>query len=174
MYLISIDDLTKQDLQFIIDKSIGIYNGDNLYPGLSNMTSHIFAILFFEPSTRTKMSFESVIYRHNGKVLSYDHNSSSSLKGESFQDTIKTIDKYCDMFIIRHSDPFIFDNIKSLTTKPVINAGNGSYEHPTQAITDATTIINHFNVWKIDTNAPQVLLVGDLSTSRTINSLIKW
>lgn len=171
--LISIDDLTKEDLQYIIDKSITIYNGDNLYPGLSNMASHIFAILFFEPSTRTKMSFESVIYRHNGKVLNYDHNTSSSLKGESFQDTIKTIDKYCDMFIIRHSDSFIFDNIQSLTNKPVINAGNGAYEHPTQAIIDATTIVNHFNVWNVNTNAPQILLVGDLSKSRTINSLIK-
>ena len=65
--LISIDDLTKRDLQVIIDKSIGIYNSDNLYPGISNIGSHIFAILFFEPSTRTKMSFESIIYRHIGK-----------------------------------------------------------------------------------------------------------
>ena len=173
MSLISIDDLTKQDIQFIVDKSISLYNGDNLYPGHSNIDSHIFAILFFEPSTRTKMSFESVIYRNNGKVLNYDHNTSSSKKGESFEDTIKTIDKYCDIFIIRHSDSFIFDNIKSLTNKPVINAGNGSYEHPTQALIDATTIINQFKVWNIDTNAPQILLVGDLSKSRTINSLIK-
>lgn len=171
--LISIDDLTKEDLQVIIDKSIGIYNSDNLYPGISNIGSHIFAILFFEPSTRTKMSFESIIYRHNGKVLNYDHSTSSSLKGESFQDTIKTIDKYCDMFIIRHSDSFIFDNIQSLTNKPVINAGNGAFEHPTQAIIDATTILYHFDVRNVKTNEPQILLVGDLSTSRTINSLIK-
>lgn len=173
MSLISIDDLTKQDIQFLIDNSIRIYNGDNLYPGPSDIQHNIFAILFFEPSTRTKMSFESLIYRHNGKVLNYDHNTSSSKKGESFNDTIKTIHNFCDIFIIRHHDNSIFDNIKSLTNKPIINAGNGSNEHPTQAIIDATTIINHFNLHNIHTQSPQILIVGDTSKSRTINSLIK-
>ena len=173
MSLISIDNFSNKQILSIINKSIDIHNGGNLYPGHSYLNNHIFAILFFEPSTRTKLSFESAIYRCKGNVIHFDKNCSSCQKGESFEDTIKTIDKYCDLLIIRHSHNNIFDNIKSLTNKPVINAGNGSYEHPTQSIIDATTIFYYFNKYHITTDTPQILIVGDLSHSRTVNSFIK-
>jgi aspartate carbamoyltransferase catalytic subunit len=171
MSLISIDDLSNKQILSIIDKSIKISKNNNLYPAHSYLSEHIFAILFFEPSTRTKLSFESAIYKCNGKIINYDYNYSTANKGESFEDIIKTINYYCDALIIRHHDKNIFNNISSLTNKPVINAGNGSFEHPTQALIDATTIKYHFNELLFST--PQVLLVGDLSHSRTINSLIK-
>jgi aspartate carbamoyltransferase len=176
MSLISIDDISIDDIKLIINKSLSFKHGNNLYPGTSRMDRYIFAILFFESSTRTKMSFEAVIYKNNGKILNYEHHNSSSNKGETFEDTIKTIDHYCDLFIIRHHDDNIFDNIKSLTTKPVINAGNGSIEHPTQALIDITTIVEHIRKDEIDIDYKmelKILLVGDLLYSRTINSFVK-
>lgn len=173
MHLLSIDDLTKESIEKIINCSLVLKSGNNIYPGNSELSSYIIAILFFEPSTRTKLSFESAIYRYNGKVINYNENTSSSQKGETFNDTIKTIEKYCDLLIIRHMDDNIFDNIQLLTKKPVINAGNGKIEHPTQALIDVTTIIEHFKKWNRDMNNLKIIIAGDLSHSRVINSLIK-
>lgn len=127
----------------------------------------IFGLLFFEPSTRTLMSFESAIYRLGGKVIKYNSNFSSEKKGETIEDTIRTIDAYVDVFVIRHPDKEVFKQLKKLTEKPIINAGNGNGEHPTQALLDLFTILEYYP------NLPnKIAFTGDIKNSRTIHSLV--
>ena len=125
-------------------------------------------ILFFEPSTRTMMSFQSAINRCNGKFIQYYEDRSSVKKGESFHDTIKTFEQYCDLLIIRHPEHNIFSAISEYTNIPLINAGDGSSEHPSQALLDLFTIKDHYK-----DNLKSILFVGDLKHSRTVKSLIK-
>lgn len=127
----------------------------------------IFGLLFFEPSTRTLMSFESAIYRLGGKVIKYNSNFSSEKKGETIEDTIRTIDAYVDVFVIRHPDKEVFKKLKKFTKKPIINAGNGNGEHPTQALLDLFTILEYYP------NLPnKIAFTGDIKNSRTIHSLV--
>lgn len=167
--VISINDIS-------IDKVINILNDAYQYKikksikhTNNSLEPYNIGILFFEPSTRTMMSFQSAINRCNGKFIQYFEDSSSEKKGESFHDTIKTFEQYCDLLIIRHPDHNIFKNILKYTSIPLINAGDGSTEHPSQALLDLFTIQEHYN----DKDFKSILFVGDLKHSRTINSLIK-
>ena len=133
-----------------------------------NCKNIIFGLLFFEPSTRTCLSFESAIYRMGGKIIKYSKDFSSEKKGESFHDTFITISKYVDVIIIRHPEKGIIDKCKKLTSKPIINAGDGSGEHPTQALLDLFTIQESFDLNK----SLHIGFTGDLKNSRTIHSLV--
>lgn len=127
----------------------------------------IFGLLFFEPSTRTCLSFESAIHRLGGKIIKYNSEYSSEKKGESLEDTIKTLNHYVDVFIIRHPEKNIISKIKTYTNKPIINAGDGDGEHPTQALLDLFTIQEYY------TNLPEkIAFTGDIKHSRTIHSLV--
>lgn len=141
---------------------------------------------FFEPSTRTSLSFESAAYQLGGNVISFNKDVSSIKKGESFEDTITTLSCYGDILVLRHPEKGAVEIASQVAHVPVINAGDGDGEHPTQALLDLFTIYDHFkNIWKhhlltyldetpqIDNYDPYyVLLVGDILHSRTINSLI--
>ena len=121
---------------------------------------------FFEPSTRTSLSFHSAMLRMGGDVITLNKSSSSIQKGESDYDTLKTIEQYCDIIVIRHpSKEFIF-NYASNCSKTIINGGNGDGEHPTQALLDLYTIKTNFIHEGI-----KILFVGDIKHSRTIHSL---
>ena len=177
--LISIEDLNKEDIIEIIEKSIAIEKGHKLFLGNhSFIENKIIGLLFFEPSTRTRFSFETSIYKSQGKILSFDEKKSSTIKGESLYDTIMTMEIYCDLLIIRHPDNNIFNEIKKYTSKPIINAGNGNDEHPTQALIDITTMIKHeknyYNIIDNGNNSKRnILFVGDINNNRSVNSLIK-
>ncbi len=123
--------------------------------------------LFFEPSTRTQLSFESAIYKLGGNCLNYHHEYSSSKKGESLHDTIKTIENYCDGMVIRHPCKESVKNCAEYTSLPVVNAGDGDGEHPSQALLDLYTIQKY-----ISSNSFTIGFCGDGKHSRTINSLI--
>jgi aspartate carbamoyltransferase catalytic subunit len=129
--------------------------------------NYIFGLLFFEPSTRTCLSFESAIHRLGGKIIKYQPEYSSEKKGESLQDTIRTIDSYVDVFIIRHPKKNIISEIKKYTSKPIINAGDGDGEHPTQALLDLFTILDYY-----PSLPNKVSFTGDIKYSRTIHSLV--
>ena len=121
---------------------------------------------FFEPSTRTSLSFNSAMLRMGGSVMALDKSTSSIQKGESDYDTLKTIEQYCDIIVVRHpSKEFIF-NYASKCSKPIINGGNGDGEHPTQALLDLYIIKKYFPEKSI-----KILFVGDIKHSRTIHSL---
>ena len=116
----SIKALEMQHIEDIMKTTKDIKNGDMKCKLLKNT---IFGLLFFEPSTRTCLSFESAIHRLGGKIIKYNTEYSSEKKGESLEDTIKTIDSYVAVFIIRHPEKKIISKIKNFTNKPIINAG---------------------------------------------------
>jgi len=129
----------------------------------------ILATLFYEPSTRTRLSFESAIMRLGGSVISTENAKefSSAIKGESLEDTIRIVEKYCDCIVIRHYEEGAAQRATNVATKPVINAGDGKGQHPTQALLDAYTIYEELG--KLD--GITVAFVGDLANGRTVRSL---
>lgn len=173
--VVSIDDLSIDNINKILKNAneykLNIKNSCILPRDKAindSLKSFNIGILFFEPSTRTMMSFQSAINRCNGHFIQYYQDYSSVKKGESFHDTIKTFEQYCDLLIIRHPEYNIFTSISEYTNVPLINAGNGSSEHPSQALLDLFTIKDHYK-----DNLKSILFVGDLKHSRTVNSLIK-
>ena len=172
--LISIDDITKDNIDIIFKlatKYKVINKNSRMRPNQktnSTLKPYNIGIMFFEPSTRTFCSFQSAVNRCGGTFITYIHENSSSKKGESLRDTIKTMEAYCDLLIIRHPEKNIFDSIKTFTNVPLVNAGDGSGEHPTQALLDLYTMNTHF-----DRKLSSILFVGDLKNSRTVHSLIK-
>ena len=164
--MLSIKNLSKEVIISICLKA-SLFESDISIP--ENLNGKILVNVFFEPSTRTQLSFESAMYRLGGKVINFNKDVSSLKKGESFCDTIKTLKSYGDIFVIRHPDKDKVQEAKLILNKPVINAGDGNGEHPTQAILDFYTIYKRFN---IPNDTLNILFVGDIKNSRTIHSLI--
>jgi len=130
----------------------------------------LLATLFYEPSTRTRFSFEAAMLRLGGKVIGFSEpNSSSATKGESIADTIRTVACYCDIAVIRHPKEGAPRVAAQNTDIPVINAGDGGHQHPTQTLTDLLTIRSERGSFSDMT----VGLCGDLKFGRTVHSLIK-
>lgn len=125
---------------------------------------------FFEPSTRTSLSFESAMYRLGGNVINFNKDLSSIKKGESFEDTIRTLSTYGDAMVIRHPEKGMVEKAAKISTIPVINGGDGDGEHPTQGLLDLFTIHKSFNLH----NRLNILFVGDIMHSRTVNSLLDY
>lgn len=133
-------------------------------------TNKILATLFYEPSTRTRLSFESAMYRLGGKVLGFATGASSSAaKGESVADTIRMISGYADIAAMRHSKEGAPTVAAKYSGIPVINAGDGGHKHPTQTLTDLMTIQKSFGAIENMT----IGLCGDLQFGRTVHSLIE-
>ena len=124
---------------------------------------------FFEPSTRTAMSFESAMYHLGGHVINYNKDSSSIKKGESYEDTIKTLSSYGHILVLRHPEKGLVDKANNHSNIPIINAGDGDGEHPTQSLLDMYTIHSKFELNKVYV---KVLFIGDIKHSRTIHSLL--
>tara|TARA_B100001175_G_scaffold279013_1_gene255965 strand:+ start:26 stop:919 length:894 start_codon:yes stop_codon:yes gene_type:complete len=169
--VICIDSINVDFVKSIFKKA------DSFIENPTNIPSHndkILCNMFFEPSTRTMLSFESAMYKLNGKVINFKNDISSIKKGESIKDTLKTLEHYADIFVIRHPSSKIIFDANTYMNKPVINAGNGDSEHPTQALIDTFTIHKFFNFL----NTPiykkiKLLFIGDIKHSRTIHSLYK-
>jgi len=162
--VISAKQFDREDIEYIIKKGKEMMEikNSNLLQG------KILATLFFEPSTRTRLSFESAMYRLGGSVIGFHSGDVSSIKkGESIADTIRTVENYSDCIIMRHS----FEGAAILAAKfakiPIINAGSGSGEHPTQALLDLLTI--NEEVGPLD--GLNIGLMGDLKYGRTVHSL---
>jgi aspartate carbamoyltransferase len=142
------------------------YNRDPLYMAKGK----IMTTWFGEPSTRTRLSFESAMLRLGGTVNSVTNISTSSeTKGESWDDTIKTLGCLSDIIVVRTATEGDVDKAAAISKVPVINAGDGVSEHPTQALVDLYTIYKHFGTC----NGLSIGLVGDLKHSRVIHSLLK-
>lgn len=130
----------------------------------------LLATLFYEPSTRTRFSFEAAMLRLGGQVIGFSEpNSSSVAKGESIADTIRTIACYADIAVMRHPKEGAPRIAANSTDMPVINAGDGGHQHPTQTLTDLLTIRRRKGAFENLT----VGLCGDLKFGRTVHSLIK-
>ena len=165
--LIDILQLSKEEIQELVEKACDIIENPAKYS--DKCRGKKLATLFFEPSTRTRLSFEAAMYELGGNVLGFSEaNSSSAAKGESVADTAKTVSCYADIIAMRHPKegaPLVAD---MNATVPVINAGDGGHNHPTQTLADLLTIYRekgHFNNLTVG-------FCGDLKFGRTVHSLI--
>ncbi len=167
-HLVSIDDLTKDEIHEIFIQTQKIKNTPFTYRLMRDHT--ILANLFYEPSTRTNSSFFTAMTKLGGKVLNINNvNYSSVTKGESLKDTIITMGNYCDVIALRSRTAGDALKASQVSTVPIINAGDGNGEHPTQTLLDLYTIWEKFN--RIEDLT--VTFVGDIENSRTIHSLDK-
>ncbi|MBQ3021959.1 MAG: aspartate carbamoyltransferase [Clostridia bacterium] len=166
--LIDILDLTTDEIDALIEKANDIIANPDNYREKCRYKK--LATLFFEPSTRTRLSFEAAMYELGGNVLGFsDAGSSSATKGESVSDTIKVVEGYADIVAMRHPKEGA-PTIASMKTRiPVINAGDGGHNHPTQTLTDLLTIKRELG--KLDNLT--IGLCGDLKFGRTVHSLIQ-
>ncbi len=165
--LIDIIDLTPQEIDDMIQVACDIIENPHKYA--ESCRGKKLATLFFEPSTRTRLSFEAAMYELGGNVIGFSEaNSSSAAKGESVADTAKTISCYADIIAMRHPKegaPYV---ASKNATIPVINAGDGGHNHPTQTLADLLTIYRE----KGGFDNLTVGFCGDLKFGRTVHSLI--
>jgi aspartate carbamoyltransferase catalytic subunit len=137
--------------------------------GISEFHNRIMATLFYEPSTRTRFSFETAMHRLGGRVISTENAGefSSAAKGETLEDTIRIINGYADVIVIRHYELGSAQRAAGVSRVPIINAGDGAGQHPTQALLDLYTIRKEIGA--ID--GIRIAMVGDLAQGRTVRSL---
>jgi len=163
--LISINDYSKEQIIKVLDLAEEFEKN----PNQKLLEGKVVASLFFEPSTRTRLSFESAISRLGGKVIGFASKDSSSVqKGESLKDTIKTVNNYCDLIIMRHPLEGSARYASEVADVPVINAGDGANQHPTQ------TMLDLYSIRKTQETLENLnlSLVGDLKYGRTVHSLL--
>ena len=162
---VSINDCTKEEFIEILDRAAEFEKN----PNQEILKGKLVASLFFEPSTRTRLSFESAVNRLGGRVVGFDDaNSSSVTKGETLKDTIKMVTSYVDLIIMRHPIDGSARYASELASVPVINAGDGANQHPTQTMLDMYSIRK--TQGRLD--GLNIFLVGDLKYGRTVHSLV--
>lgn len=167
-HLIDPMDFTTKELDEIFELAAKIIANPENYTHACD--SKLLATLFYEPSTRTRFSFEAAMLRLGGRVIGFSEpNSSSVAKGESISDTIRTIACYADIAAMRHPKEGAPRIAAQYSDIPVINAGDGGHQHPTQTLTDLLTI----NLVKKRLSNLTIGLCGDLKFGRTVHSLIK-
>jgi aspartate carbamoyltransferase catalytic subunit len=169
-HVLEVDQFDRRDVERILDHAARMREVAHQGTG-SSLRGRILATLFFEPSTRTRLSFESAMMRLGGQVLSSEMASatSSAVKGESIEDTIRIVESYADVIAIRHPREGAADEAASVASVPIINAGDGAHEHPTQALLDMFTIRDELG--RIDDFT--IGLVGDLRYGRAPRSLAR-
>ena len=167
--IISMNDMSKEEILEILEIAKKIEKTSE-EEKLNFLKGKIIATLFFEPSTRTKMSFESAAFRLGAQVLQLPPLELSSVKkGESFSDTIKMVESYSDIIVVRHPNDGAARLASTTSQKPVLNAGDGSNQHPSQTLLDLYTIKDE----KGTLNNLSIAFVGDLKYGRTVHSLVK-
>lgn len=163
--LVSISDLSKDEIMRLLRQAH--YFEQN--PNHKILDGKIAGILFFEPSTRTRLSFETAVKRLGGKTIGFsDAATTSSSKGETLRDTIKMVSNYADIIVMRHYLEGAARYASEVTDIPVINAGDGAHQHPSQTMLDLYSIAKTQN----RLNDLTITLVGDLKYGRTVHSLI--
>ncbi len=163
--IVSINDYSKEQILHILDNAASF----EANPNQELLKGKVAATLFFEPSTRTRLSFETAVNRLGGRVIGFsDASTSSSVKGESLNDTIRMVSNYADIIIMRHHLEGAARYASEVTSVPIINAGDGSNQHPSQTMLDLYSIRKtqgHLDNLKI-------AMVGDLKYGRTVHSLL--
>lgn len=168
-HVLSAGQYTRESLEEVFDLASKIKQNPEKYS--KAIEGKIVATMFYEPSTRTRLSFETAVLRLGGQVISTENASANSSvkKGETLKDTVRVLQNYADAIVIRHSDVNSAIDAESVASVPILNAGSGKGEHPTQALLDMYTIREKRG--KID--GVKVAILGDLVYGRTIHSLIK-
>lgn len=163
--LVTIADLTKEKILSLLDSAARF----EAEPNRKTLDGRVIATLFFEPSTRTRLSFETAVNRLGGRVIGFsDAATSSSSKGESLNDTIMMVSNYADLIVMRHHLEGAARYASEVSPVPIINAGDGAHQHPSQTMLDLYSIRKTQGTLE-DLN---IYLVGDLKYGRTVHSLI--
>ncbi len=162
---VSIDDFTKEEIIGVLDMAEEFEK----QPVRDLLKNRVIATLFFEPSTRTRLSFESAINKLGGRIIGFSDASSSSVtKGETIHDTIKMVSSYSDLIVMRHQLEGSARYASEISSVPIVNAGDGANQHPTQTMLDLYSIrktqgtLDNLNIF----------FVGDLKYGRTVHSLV--
>lgn len=166
--MIDLDELSISEIDVILSLADNIRKDPRAYA--RRCAGKIMATLFYEPSTRTQMSFKTAMLRLGGEVIGFDNPQNSSVsKGESLKDTIRVVSGYSDIIVMRHPKEGAASAASMFSRVPVINAGDGGHLHPTQTLTDLVTLHNE----KGRLGNLCIGLCGDLKNGRTVHSLIK-
>lgn len=163
--LVSISDIGRDEIMSLLDMARRFEEN----PNRRLLEGRVVATLFFEPSTRTRLSFETAVNRLGGRVIGFsDANTTSSSKGETLKDTIKMVSNYVDVIIMRHYLEGAARYASEVTDVPVINAGDGANQHPSQ------TMLDLYSIYKTQGTLENltITLVGDLKYGRTVHSLL--
>ncbi len=163
--LVSISDLSKEKMLHLLEQARYFEE----HPNHKILDGKVVGTLFFEPSTRTRLSFETAVNRLGGRIIGFaDANTTSSSKGETLKDTIKMVSNYVDLIIMRHYLEGAARYAAEVTDVPVINAGDGANQHPSQ------TMLDLYSIYKTQGTLQglTITLVGDLKYGRTVHSLI--
>jgi aspartate carbamoyltransferase catalytic subunit len=164
------NQFSKKDIEGIIKIASNFEKGLKKREPLTLLKGRILATLFFEPSTRTRLSFETAMHRLGGGVISMaSAESSSAAKGETVADTARTVSQYADIIVIRHPRIGSAKEAADAAPIPVINAGDGAGQHPTQALLDIYTVQKELGSLK----DLAVSMVGDLKNGRTVHALVE-
>jgi len=173
MHLIEVKQLNPYLIKKIISKTYQMMSFRE-----KPLQNKIMINYFCEPSTRTSASFQSAMIKLGGSVISLQGENTSNQKGESLEDSIKTLNYYGDIIILRHPEKGSSERASTVSSIPIINAGDGNGEHPTQALLDIFTIYDelkkrNINLYDDDRNEINITFMGDLKNSRTVHSLVK-
>lgn len=164
--LVSITDFTKEQYLQILDIAAGFEKN----PNQKLLNDHVVASLFFEPSTRTRLSFETAANRLGARVIGFSDSGSTSVKkGESLKDTIIMVSSYADIIVMRHPREGAARWASEVSSVPVINAGDGANQHPTQCLLDMYSILQTQGTL----DNLNIAFVGDLKYGRTVHSLVQ-
>ncbi len=164
--LVSIEDYTKEEILEVLQAASEFEKN----PNQRLLEGKVVASLFFEPSTRTRLSFETAINRLGGRIVGFSDSSSSSVtKGETLKDTIKMVDNYCDLIVMRHPIEGAARYASEVAAAPVVNAGDGANQHPSQ------TMLDLYSIYKTQGTLENlnIFMVGDLKYGRTVHSLLQ-
>ena len=162
------DQFSKQEIDLIMETARRFETALEAGEVLDTMRGLVLSTLFYEPSTRTRLSFETAMLRLGGGVITVaEAKPSSAAKGESLRDTIKTVEGYADVIVLRHPQIGAAKEAADATERPVLNAGDGAGQHPTQSLLDLYTILKEQE--RVD--GLTIALTGDLRNGRTVHSL---
>ncbi len=168
-HVLSVTQYSRQDLHLLFTVAQEMRLGVQRSGILPILSSRVLCTMFYEPSTRTSASFDAAMQRLGGRTVVVNTDHSSTKKGETLQDTIRTLGCYGDAVVLRHPDDNSAAIAAKFSTVPIINGGNGSLEHPTQAFLDLFTIREELGT----VSGITVTFTGDLKYGRTVHSLIK-
>ena len=174
-HVLSINDISTGFIEQLLTSADSMRDLVATRGGDDSLKHKLLACIFYEPSTRTSCSFQAAMLRLGGSVVCVNGSDSSVKKGETLQDTIQTMSCYCDIIALRHPEKGSAHSASLVSKRPVINAGDGVGEHPTQALLDLYTIRSELG--RIHGTGPEskliVTLLGDLRNGRTVHSLVK-
>ena len=168
-HILSVAQFNRQDLHLLFTVAQEIRLAVQRQGVLDILKGRLLCTMFYEPSTRTSASFDAAMQRLGGRTVAIATSHSSTHKGETLQDTIRTLGCYGDAVVLRHPDPASASIADKYSTVPVINGGNGSVEHPTQAFLDLFTIREELGT----VNGLTITFTGDLRYGRTVHSLVR-